>query len=269
MPLTLECVCADNEDVAACELVELWWEGTSRYSSLGGINVGNSITLMNGVSAVTGLVDTGDGEWSEALSLGLVGDWESLFVRFAIDTSLNQEAVPGGAAIYELAWWIRAVYECPGGERFEVLLREQTGEDAYCWVVEDVTARSYVHTGHGAGVGILYSSHSLADCNGTSADSGAFDPLPSTTLSVGLSVPGSVCLCPVGGTPPYYFAAISPLPEGLTLDTDTGCIGGTQTDAGGTRELTFQVADSNRDTATVTCTFLSACGGSEVQNFFL
>jgi hypothetical protein len=72
-------------------------------------------------------------------------------------------------------------------------------------------------------------------------------PLTITTASLPsgqTGVPYSVGLTATGGTTPYGWALISgTLPVGLTLNTQTGQIGGTPT-ASGTSTLTFKVTDS-------------------------
>lgn len=270
MPLTLECACPDDGDVAVCELVELWWEGSSRYDSRGGINALNSLVLFNGASGVSFRSNTGTGEFSESLPLSLAADWSNLYVRVNIDSSANQPAAAGAGAFYELSWWIRAVYECarPGSAettRYEIKLFEGGTVDEKNWAVLDVSLRSYLHGANSSALGVLYSSVSLGD-NGVSGDFGEFDPLPGATID--LSSSGTVCLCPVGGVAPYYFAALAPLPDGLTLNMSTGCITGTRTDKGSTRNVTFQVSDGNSDVAQVTCSFLAVCGGGAVANGF-
>lgn len=258
MPLTLDCLCPENDAIHDCELIELWWEGRGKYTSNKGIEASANVTLYHGVDAVASYSSTG--LFSVSLSLAYAATWEDFFVRISIDAASPQTATPGGAAIYEASWWMRAVYQC-GDKQFNILLYEPAGEDTYCWIVEFVTARSFAHTNDSGGYAILYSSEPLADCNGTSADAGAFDPLPSTAIDYQNSPGGSVCLCASGGTPPYLYHAVGGLPEGLELDSATGCITGSTSYQGGNRELQFEVSDANRDIADVSCNFMFECGG--------
>jgi hypothetical protein len=264
-PLTLSCACADDDDVAVCELVELWWEGTSGYTSKNGIVAGNGITLYNGASVVAGFSDTGNGDFAQSLDLSVAADWDNLFVRVSIDASLNQPPVAGGAAVFELSWWIRAVFSCarPGSSesaRYEMRLYEKGVVNEYNWVTEPTVLRSYLHGANSAALAVLYQSGSLLPTNGVSGDFGDFDTLPEGTID--LSSSGTaVCLCAEGGAAPYFYASLNLLPEGLMLNPLTGCITGSRTDKGATRVITFQVSDGNRDLAQVTCSFLAMCGG--------
>lgn len=258
MPLTLDCLCPDNEAVPECVLTELWWEGAANYTSKKGIEAGASVTLYNGASPVESYDSSGG--FSRSLSLDLVTDWANLFVKIAIDSSASQEPVPGGAAMYEASWWIRGVYVC--GERtFNLQFYEHSGEDRYCWTVVDVTARSFAHSGGSGGYAILYDSGPLAACNGTYADSGEFDPLPENAINYVDSPSGSVCLCASGGVEPYLYRSVGALPTGMTLDAHTGCITGKTTYTGSNLVIAFQVSDANRDYANVTCDFMFRCGG--------
>jgi hypothetical protein len=58
-----------------------------------------------------------------------------------------------------------------------------------------------------------------------------------------------------GGTAPYTFSVVGTLPNGLTLNTSTGAIGGTPTASG---TFTLQVKDANGVTAATTCPFTIA-----------
>lgn len=264
MALTLECVCSDNEDVAGCLLTELWFEGNSKYTSRFGIEAASSITLHDAGGSIVGHDGT-DFEWSDALNLSLADNWNDLFVRATIDSSASQEAVPGGGAFFEYHWWIRAVYECAqtGGDpiTYEVRLYEQAGTDGYCWLVVDVTLRSYIHVGGSGSSSVLYSSGPLAECNGSTSDGGVFDPLPTLSIDYENSAPGSVCLCASGGVEPYFYSVTGGLPANLVLNKLTGCITGKLVDRGSSRDVSFVVSDGNRDTANVTCNFMMRCGG--------
>jgi large repetitive protein len=74
--------------------------------------------------------------------------------------------------------------------------------------------------------------------------------LPLGTLTVGIAVSGG---CSVfGGTSPYIFSiSAGTLPAGLTLNSDTGMIGGTPTTAG-PYSFTVEVTDSSSPRQTVT-----------------
>lgn len=266
MPLTLDCFCPDNDDVAGCELVELWFEGTIRSTSNGGIDSAYAVTLYNGASEVATF--GGPGNFSGALDLALVDDWPDLHVTLGINSSSLQFASPGAGAFVEATWLIRAVYECaqPASpestdpQRYEVSVYTPSGEDFYNWVVEDVTVRSYVHVGNSGGVAVLYRSEPLTD-NGAEASSGAFDALPGGVIDLAASEPDALCLCAEGGTGPYMFS-VAGLPAGLEMDKETGCITGEMAEAAGPRSITFTVTDSLQATAHVTCTFMAQCGGA-------
>ncbi len=258
MPLTLDCLCPDNDDAAACTLTELWWEGTATYTSKNGIEAAASVQLHHGA----GMLEFFDssGSFSRSINTSYAATWDQFFVRIVIDNSAAQLAVPGGAAIYEASWWMRAEYVC-GTRPFTVLLYTRLGEENYCWIVVDVTARSYARNGNSGGYAILYDSGPLAPCNGTFADSEEFDALPTTAIDYVDSPSGSVCLCASGGVEPYFYYSVVPLPPGMVLDTNTGCITGKTSYKGANQILEFQVSDANRDIANVSCEFMFMCGG--------
>jgi hypothetical protein len=53
-----------------------------------------------------------------------------------------------------------------------------------------------------------------------------------------------------GGTPPYKWAAVTPLPTWLALDADSGTLGGTPASAAPPTRYTFRVTDSTATSAT-------------------
>jgi hypothetical protein len=106
-----------------------------------------------------------------------------------------------------------------------------------------------------------------------SDDSLTAAPNPPLTLTCAVSsaqtgVPYSSSLTASGGVPAYTFAIIGTLPTGLTLNTSTGLISGTPSQAGNF-SYTAQVTDAGGHVATTSSCGLSVLAGTPPPNISL
>ena len=91
----------------------------------------------------------------------------------------------------------------------------------------------------------------LAGCGGDSGPSPGNFTITTGTLPTGaVNQPYSTSLTGSGGTPPYTWSVVPPLPAGLTLDQATGAITGTPT-VEGTTAHTFSLHDNSVPAQTV------------------
>ena len=91
----------------------------------------------------------------------------------------------------------------------------------------------------------------LTACGGDSGPSAGGLAVATSSLPNGaVNQPYSAALTPTGGTPPYTWSAVPPLPNGLNLDPTTGAITGTPTTEGTTAH-TFSLHDNSVPAQTV------------------
>jgi hypothetical protein len=91
----------------------------------------------------------------------------------------------------------------------------------------------------------------LAGCGGDSGPSPGSLTIASSSLPNGaVNQSYSASLSPAGGTPPYTWSVVPPLPNGLNLDAATGTITGTPT-IEGTTAHTFSLQDNSVPAQTV------------------
>ncbi len=269
MALTLHCMCEDNEAASSCELMELWFEGSSTYTSTG-IGASFGIALLGGTVPYSG----NDGSWSVAMDLADKELWSGLHVELIVTSALVQLPTAGAFALNNFTWKIREVWQCyvngvPAGDPRELISVDGGGEQT-CQHETGSVVTAYITGNKGSAAGIMYQSSSLTDM-GCTVSFGNFDSNPATTELVDpdASGVGSLCICASGGTPPYYFVQIAgEIPPGMSFNNATGCFEGIRT-AGNQNdyEVTIMVTDAGGVGSLpsyITCRLLGGCAAPSV-----
>ncbi len=270
MALTLHCMCEDNDAAATCVLTELWFEGSSHYTSTG-IGASFGIALLGGSTPYSG----NDGSWSVAMDLDDKDLWPSLQVVLSVTSSLNQLPAAGQFALNNFAWRIRQVWQCyvngsPAGDPREVIAVDGGGPQTCQHELTGSIITAYITGEKGTAAGIMYQSSSLTDV-GCSVTFGNFDKNPLTTELVDpdASGVGALCICASGGTPPYYYLPVAgEIPPGMSFNSANGCFEGIRT-AGNNNdyEVTIMVTDASgfgAEPSYITCRLLGGCAAPSV-----
>ncbi len=261
MPLTLECACDGFFGVSICQLSELWFEGSGTYLSFGGMAASFSLVLTGG--AVPYEATTDNTSYSVAMSLGDADPtvWNGLVGEGTMAASLFQPPGPGRIALWGATESIRQVYTCVRSDTGKITTKTiiaypSGGTDCSCF---DLIERMGL-SGNGGMGGALIASSGAGACQGCTAYSLAFRPVPLDKLiDVNGSAPGSICLCASGGTEPYRFGTVGgSLPKGMELDIETGCLYGTP-DVASIGTITFRVYDAAGQYADATCNIKFDC----------
>jgi hypothetical protein len=268
MPLTLDCYCPGDATVSVCELVELRFIATlyseAQFASL------EFHPLASGSSG-PGISTGGGGSVSldQVISgpslAGWVANWATLNVKlFAQSTFVTDNTITRGT------WKIIQHYLCVDEDgHIDHIYRSAfpTGDDG-TWC--DDGGIKIIGSAAGSG-GSIYMIHtSPLGCTDLALMVGDFQPeIEPPLIGTGGGTPNH-CLCASGGSGDYLYSSVGELPEGMSLDFETGCLVGSPTGTTpGARTITFRVTDrANGDTADVTCAYVPGCGCQDIGNSF-
>jgi hypothetical protein len=279
MPLSIECVCEDAPNVSVCQLVEAEFQAEAIFNSQDW-KLGMSVELFDAsggawLTLPVFIAETDDGSASAATDIDIVdlqANWDTMVVKFTINSGLFQPLTAGKYASVSASWRIKMTFSCidaEGGSTLKVLYAIPTTSDE-CTEDWPGFIRTFVSAGGGGGAGLLFNSSIVtpAEC---SVELGDWSPKPyENGISVDESNPTAICFCATGGTEPYRYSYSGTLPDGLSLDAETGCLigtRGTNVSAAATT-ITVTVTDANQDQASVTCNLFQSCGGVVGNAFY-
>jgi hypothetical protein len=268
MPITLDCYCPGDSAVAVCQLVELRLLATI-FSDAQSATVAFHETVGGGgtgVSASGGSSASLDQTISGASLASWVANWGTVNVTLFAQSTFSLSNM-----LTTATWKIIQHYECVDGEgRVAHVYRNAFPDDlddAQC--VDGVI--QIIGTAGGSGGSIWMRHTSPLGCTDVALQVGNFSPdIDPPLVGTGGGF-ANFCLCASGGSGSYIYALVSgELPDGLTLNSDTGCIEGTVTGVSASSSvITFRATDRETgDTADVTCAFVPGCGCQDIGNSF-
>jgi subtilisin family serine protease len=195
--------------------------------------------------------------------------WDDLDPAAAGDVYAGLTGSPGSRVLH--VEWFNVPHftlSSSGTATFELSLYEATGKIVFRWLDTDLGNAGW-NAGASASAGVenlsgtvgrqlsynqpLLTSGRAVSCTFASAPPPPAPPsITTATLPDATNTQGyGASLAATDGTPPYAWSIASgTLPSGLSLDTGTGALSGTPSDAPGSYALTFQVQDAASQTAT-------------------
>lgn len=266
MPLTVDCYCPGDASVSVCELVELRFiaELTTEaglavlefHETVGGGGLGISAAAGGGTASLDTVI-------SGAPLASWIANWPTVNVTlFAQETGSHSDMVTVGT------WKIIQHYECVDslGHTEHVYRNAYSSDHAYTECVDGVL-KQIIGSAGGASGSIFMVHTSPLGCTDVTLSVGNFQPDIDPPVVSPEGTPNH-CLCVSGGSGNYSYTHVGALPDGQTLNVETGCIEGSPTGPPGASSITYRVTDlGTGDFAEVTCDYVPGCAGAGDEGF--
>jgi hypothetical protein len=266
MPLTLDCYCPGDSSILVCQLVGIRFIATL-YSEAG------SATLM--FRPDVGLLGPGlttGGGGTVSLDQTVSGldlqDWIDAWGTARI-TLFAQSTGPDDLRTVA-TWRMILHYECVDSEaQVTHVYVNAFPRESDTQTCVDGSSVDIIGNAGGAGGAIYIARSSVLGCTDITLSVGDFFPeIEPPLIGEGGGTP-THCLCPSGGSGNYLFSLVGELPDGMTLNPETGCVEGSPTGTPGGATITYRVVDLDTgDTAEVTCAYVPGCACLGAGNSF-
>lgn len=264
MPLTVDCICADTDGVQACALSSLNFVVQLGHNACASAY----FDLLGGPTEYHFGTDWGPRTQPLTPIADWLAAWNDISVAFGQARTLSSTIIETGHAEF----YIEATYTCtsPGGPTTSVTVRAKNSETQQDSCYDGSVLLKFGALTSGIVNGAIFRSGPLESCNSWDVAGGLFTPLiPDRQVIDVYGSTSPICICPSGGSPPYFFEITDGrIPTGQLLDPVTGCITGepTGTDRG-TPEITVKVTDTVvGEEGLVTCLFVRCVTTDDTGN---